>query len=418
MPYSICPPLGFTFQGQRENNEDSVYPEVGMATPQNRFFIVCDGVGGAQKGELASHIAVSGFSDYLNAHTASDFSEEVIGDALGHVQQKFDEMLAVQHLLKGMATTFTLVAFGEDAVHVGHIGDSRIYQIRNGTIIYKSEDHSKVNFLLKSGLISAEQAQNHPERNVIMRAIQGSHRDTKIEIHALTDVLPGDYFFQCTDGVLENVNDDALSQILGSEETNPRKLQLILNLCDGNTRDNYSGYLVQVANNELVDAAKEWIEPMQAMAQNADNTMKFKSAAPDTAAPVSSTPPETPQHNRGLWYLGGLVLISIITFSVFFLNKNSPKPTVSDAVAPVVMKETDTLTLPDTSSVNKSQSAPLAAFPAVKVPPHLSAKIKALKKVAATDSAAVPFGGITPNETAFGKSKKDTAASVKKTPGR
>lgn len=117
------------------------------------------------------------------------------------------------------------------------------------------------------------------------------------------------------------MNDDALSQILGSEETNPRKLQLILNLCDGNTRDNYSGYLIQVANNELADPAKEWIEPMQAMAQNADNTIKFKSVAPDTVAPVSSTPPETPKSNRGLWYLGGLVLISMVSYGIFFLIK-------------------------------------------------------------------------------------------------
>ncbi|WP_428658392.1 PP2C family protein-serine/threonine phosphatase [Runella sp.] len=414
MPYSIYPPLGFTFQGQRENNEDSVYPEVGAATVQNRFFIVCDGVGGAQKGELASHIAVSGFAEYLNNHTSADFSEEVIDEALTHVQKQFDEMLAVQHLLKGMATTFTLVAFGEDAVHVGHIGDSRIYQIRNGTIVYKSEDHSKVNFLLKSGLISAEQAQNHPERNVIMRAIQGSHKDTQMEIHTLTDVKPRDYFFQCTDGVLENVNDDALCQILESEETNDKKLQLLLNLCDGNTRDNYSGYLVQVADNEPSKAAKEWIEPMQAMAASSDNTVKFKKTIAESEPVASSTPAETPKSNRGLWYLGILVLISAISLGAYFLQKKKPTPTLSET-APSPTLEQEAIIQSDTSKPIEFKPRSTSSLPIVKVP-HLSAKLKAATSAAVVDTTAKPTSKvITPNSTAFGKAKKDTALS--KTPG-
>lgn len=414
MPYSIYPPLGFTFQGQRENNEDSVYPEVGAATAQDRFFIVCDGVGGAQKGELASHIAVSGFAEYLNNHTGFDFSEEVIDEALAHVQKQFDEMLAVQHLLKGMATTFTLVAFGEDAVHVGHIGDSRIYQVRNGTIIYKSEDHSKVNFLLKSGLISAEQAKNHPERNVIMRAIQGSHKDTQMELHVLTDVQPQDYFFQCTDGVLENVNDDALCQILESEETNDKKLQLLLNLCDGNTRDNYSGYLVQVADNEPSKAAKEWMEPMQAMAASADNTVKIKKATADAEPVASSTPVETSKSNRGLWYLGILAMVGTISLGAYFLQKKKPTTTVSET-APSPALEQEVILPPDTSKPIEFKPRPTSSLPIVKVP-HLSAKLKVETSKASVDTTAKPnSAGITPNSTAFGKAKKDTALT--KTPG-
>lgn len=415
MPYSIYPPLGFTFQGQRENNEDSVYPEVGTASAQNRFFIVCDGVGGAQKGELASHIAVSGFAEYLNNHVEADFSEEVIEAALVHVQRQFDEMLAMQHLLKGMATTFTLVAFGEEAVHVGHIGDSRIYHIRNGKILYKSEDHSKVNFLLKSGLITAEQAQNHPERNVIMRAIQGSHKDTRLEIHSLTDVLPGDYFFQCTDGVLENVNDDSLGQILGSEETNDKKLQLLLNLCDGNTRDNYSGYVVQVADNELSNAAKEWMEPMQAMAADGDNTVKFKktTSAPDA---LTSAATEPPKNSRGLWFLGILVLMSAISLGVYFLQKKEPEPVISEtpSILPLETVPGAEVSAQDTFEVMdvKPISSPLR----IKAPQPLSTKIKSVSSSPVPDTAVrLDPKGVTPNSTAFGKIRKDTAQ--KKTPG-
>lgn len=413
MPYSIYPPLGFTFQGQRENNEDSIYPEAGTASTQNRFFIVCDGVGGAQKGELASHIAVSGFAEYLNSHVEADFSEEVIGAALAHVQQQFDEMLAMQHLLKGMATTFTLVAFGEEAVHVGHIGDSRIYHIRNGKILYKSEDHSKVNFLLKSGLITAEQAQNHPERNVIMRAIQGSHKDTRLEIHSLTDVLRGDYFFQCTDGVLENVNDDSLGQILGSEEANDKKLQLLLNLCDGNTRDNYSGYLVQVADNELSKAAKEWMEPMQAMAADGDNTVKFKNtkSAPE---PVAAADP--PRSSRGLWFLGVLGLVSVLSLGVYFLQNKEPGPTVSESPLTLPLETVPEAEDSSQDTVEVIESKPAASPLRIKPPMHLTAKLKSVSSSPVSDTAVgADSKGVTPNSTAFGKIKRDTAQ--KKTPG-
>lgn len=308
---TIHQPLGFTFQGKRENNEDAIHPSLGTATLQNRFFIVCDGVGGAQKGELASHIAVTGFADYFAKYPTGTFSDAVIKAAFAYVLEEFDAMLKAQYLLRGMATTLTLVGIGEKDVTVAHIGDSRIYQIRSGKIIFKSEDHSKVNYLLKMGLITPQQAQNHPERNVITRAIQGSHKETDIEINRLTDVKSGDYFFQCTDGVLENVTDDALSQILDSDQANEKKLQLLLNLCEGNTRDNYSGYLLQIADVGSTQMANEWVEPIQKTLQNdSENTVELP-AVPENISPFDL--PQPAKGGQGFWFLGGMLLTMIIT---------------------------------------------------------------------------------------------------------
>jgi PPM family protein phosphatase len=307
---TIHQPLGFTFQGKRENNEDAIHPSLGTATLQNRFFIVCDGVGGAQKGELASHIAVTGFADYFAKYPTGAFSDAVIKAAFAYVLEEFDAMLKAQYLLRGMATTLTLVGIGEKDVTVAHIGDSRIYQIRSGKIIFKSEDHSKVNYLLKMGLITPQQAQNHPERNVITRAIQGSHKETDIEINRLTDVKSGDYFFQCTDGVLENVTDEALSQILGSDQANEKKLQLLLNLCEGNTRDNYSGYLLQIADVGSTQIAKEWVGPIQKMLLNdIENTVELP-VVPENTPSVDL--PQPAKGGQGFWFLGGMLLIMII----------------------------------------------------------------------------------------------------------
>lgn len=299
---TIHQPLGFTFQGKRENNEDAIHPSLGTATLQNRFFIVCDGVGGAQKGELASHIAVTGFADYFTKYPTGTFSDAAIKAAFTYVLEEFDAMLKAQYLLRGMATTLTLVGIGEKDITVAHIGDSRIYQIRSGKIIFKSEDHSKVNYLLRMGLITPQQAQNHPERNVITRAIQGSHKETDIEINHLTDVKSGDYFFQCTDGVLENVTDEALSQILDSDQANEKKLQLLLNLCEGNTRDNYSGYLLQIADVNSNPTTEVQVEPMPKVASNGlEKTIK-QPLIPEDNLTEPSPPTKTGQ---GFWYLGG-----------------------------------------------------------------------------------------------------------------
>lgn len=412
MAIIIDHPLGFSLQGQRDNNEDAVYPPPAEATAQHRFFIVCDGVGGAQKGELASHLAVTGFADYFTQFPQINYSETVMKAAFAYVLEKFDALLLEQFLLRGMATTLTFVGLGEKEVTAAHIGDSRIYQVRAGKIVFKSEDHSKVNYLLKTGLITPEQAQNHPERNVITRAIQGSHKETEMEVNRLTDVEPGDYFFQCTDGVLENLTDEALCTILESDQPNEKKLRLILNLCEGNTRDNYSGYLVRIANMTEALLAEETAEPVSLM------TFKEPEAQNEVPVTVSATPSADllppAKTGQGFWFLGVFVLLAGLAAGAYWLiNTGRNKPHAVE-----VMSSPSAELVSDSVSVALPANRPDFKKRPITSPDRKRVFLKVEKVVTASaDTLSSPNPiGVTANTISFSK-KKNQDTVQKKVPG-
>lgn len=93
----------------------------------------------------------------------------------------------------GMATTLTMAYIASSGIVLAHIGDSRIYHLRKGEILYQTEDHSLVNSLVKLGKITPEEALTHPQRNVIIRAIQGTHTPTEADIITLNDIQPDDF---------------------------------------------------------------------------------------------------------------------------------------------------------------------------------------------------------------------------------
>ena len=147
-----------------------------------------------------------------------------------------------------MATTLTMVSVGVSGITLAHIGDSRIYQFRRGEIIYQTEDHSLVNSLVKLGKISKEEALTHPQRNVIIRAIQGTEHPTEADVTLLNDIQAGDFFFMCTDGVLERLKNEDLAHIFSSH-SNPEDIKdTIMASCCGKTRDNFSFYILPVQN--------------------------------------------------------------------------------------------------------------------------------------------------------------------------
>lgn len=246
MELTIYQPLGYSQQGGRANNEDNIFPAAGKATPDQKWFMVCDGVGGMAWGEIASAVAVEGFNDYFLNHPETMATPDYIGLALADVQTKFDHQLASRPEAKGMATTFTLLYLHQAGVTVAHIGDSRVYHLRDGKIIWRTQDHSLVNELLRAGVISPQEAQTHPKRNVIDRAIQGSDRPVLPDVQILNDVRPGDYFFLCTDGVLEQVTEGFLESVLSEPISNEQKQQKLIAQSTGQTKDNFSAYLVQI----------------------------------------------------------------------------------------------------------------------------------------------------------------------------
>lgn len=238
-------PYAISEKGRRFNNEDSIYPLSELVSPSQKLFVVCDGVGGAEKGEIASSLACESFQTFFSTFINGDSTHEFIQKAVQYTETRFDEYIDVHPEAKGMATTLTMAYVGESGLTIAHIGDSRIYHIRKGELIYKTEDHSLVNSLVKLGQITPEEACTHPQKHVITRAIMGSDQATEADVALLADLQSGDYVFMCTDGVTESMTDAELLQIFASGSTEYIK-NTIVECCSEKARDNYSFYILPI----------------------------------------------------------------------------------------------------------------------------------------------------------------------------
>ncbi len=243
-PWAVCE------KGGRQNNEDSIYPLPETVGSDRKLFLVCDGVGGSEKGEVASSLACESFQTFFSAFLDGEPTEEFIRKTVKYTEARFSDYVNDHPEARGMATTLTMVSVCASGVMLAHVGDSRVYQFRDGKILYETKDHSLVNSLVEMGKISKEEALTHPQRNVIVRAIQGTENPTEADVVLLRDVVAGDYFFMCTDGVLERLNDEDLSDIFSTYK-NPEEIKnTILASCCGKTRDNFSFYVLPVQSVE------------------------------------------------------------------------------------------------------------------------------------------------------------------------
>ena len=238
--------------GGRKNQEDSIYPPLGAATVQSRVFVVCDGMGGMDKGEVASAAvrdAIGKTCESLyNLHRP--FTDDDFDTAL---QQAYDALDAADVRREGtMGTTMTFLCFHAGGCLVAHIGDSRIYHLRPSLgypegVRFRSRDHSLVQQLYDLGEISYNGMATSPRKNIILKAMQPLQESrTKASFAHITDVKPDDYFYLCTDGMLEQMEDDELLSILGrSDKTDEEKVEQLKALTKNNA-DNHSAYLIKV----------------------------------------------------------------------------------------------------------------------------------------------------------------------------
>ena len=248
MNITIQKPFSISEVGKRFNNEDSIYPNSEHVGINNRLFLVCDGVGGSNKGEVASSIACDSIQTFFRSflETEEVFDPQLIEKSVRYTEIRFDEYVRNNPSAKGMATTLCLLYFAPEGVYLTHAGDSRIYQFRNGKMIFKTEDHSLVNSMVKNGKINPRDANKHPQKNVIYRAIQGSHSPVDVDIIKITDVLPNDEFLMCTDGVTEVWSDEDLCNVFSSNKSSEEKINTIKENCRDKARDNYSAYLIPI----------------------------------------------------------------------------------------------------------------------------------------------------------------------------
>lgn len=259
--------------GQRTNQEDSFYPpfidpchydEVdnvwcfydGTPHTDDRMFIVCDGMGGHDRGEVASQTVVMAMSRSLlnEGSLEGEFKDEMlrkaVDDALVALAAQDDP-----HEVKKMGTTMTVLKFHAGGATVGHIGDSRVYHFRPASkseparIMFRTEDHSVVNDMVHRGQITPTQAYNSPNRHVLSRSMTSDpYYHPEVEIDHITDIRPGDVFMLCTDGLFEQHTDDELCLMLTDPNYNDvERTQHILHETRNN-KDNHTAIVIRVVD--------------------------------------------------------------------------------------------------------------------------------------------------------------------------
>ena len=190
----------------REGNEDSAY-----AGP--RLLAIADGMGGHAAGEVASAVAIAAIAP-LDKQNLTD-SEDML-DALAAVvaaaRNTLHDMSVSDPAVEGMGTTLTALLWAGAQVAVCHIGDSRAYLLREGDLYQITRDHTLIQSLVDEGRLSPEAAANHPQRSLIMRALQGStDADPDLAMH---EALLGDRYLLCSDGLTDVVGDEAVHEVL------------------------------------------------------------------------------------------------------------------------------------------------------------------------------------------------------------
>jgi protein phosphatase len=198
----------------RETNEDYCYCSL-----DDRLFIVADGLGGHNAGEVAAKKAVEIISSDV---TELMNKEEFVFDRdmetiLDKVNREIMESANKVEAYSGMATTLVMAHIDGDVLNLAHIGDSRAYLIESGKIVQLTKDHSLVEELVKIGSISKDEAKNHPSRNIITSAL-GTKDKFLFDINAYK-VTASEYLVLCTDGLSDVVNDDRILEIVTNHES-------------------------------------------------------------------------------------------------------------------------------------------------------------------------------------------------------
>jgi protein phosphatase len=226
--------------GKRENIEDAYY-----ISSCHSLCIVCDGVGGNQKGEEASRIAAETLGKFLKNATLNTFEQELIM-AIEETQKAMQSYVSKVSEASQMATTVVLAKIfrDENQVVFAHIGDSRAYLYRNNDFVFKSEDHSLVNELIRSGFISENEAETHPQRNVITRSLN-PNKSSSPDI-TWCNIQLGDKILLCSDGVLESWQDESLKNLFRENESPIFEIEQLKKQCLLYSKDNHTAIVVHI----------------------------------------------------------------------------------------------------------------------------------------------------------------------------
>ena len=220
---------------QRRENEDSAFVRAPV-------FVVADGMGGAQAGEVASRIATETFEQGL---PEKGTPEERLADRVRDANHRIYDVSRAEQGREGMGTTLTAAYLGDSEVALAHVGDSRAYLFRDGELTRLTQDHSLVDELVRQGKLTEEQAAEHPQRSIITRALGP---EPEVEVDTWTyPVRAGDVVLLCSDGLTSMISEDRVKQVLRSApDLDTAATGLIDEANDAGGRDNITVILFRV----------------------------------------------------------------------------------------------------------------------------------------------------------------------------
>ena len=263
---------------QRQGNEDALFVRAPL-------FVVADGMGGAQAGEVASDMAVRAFADGVPDSSPAQALVEIVRGA----NRRIHEQSVSDRGSAGMGTTLTAAYLTpEDEVIVAHVGDSRCYLLRDSDLVRLTRDHSLVGELVARGKLTEEQAETHPQRSVITRAL-GPEPDVEVDLDVF-GARDGDVFLICSDGLTSMVPEARLKELLtapGSLESIGRALIAAANKAGG--RDNITVILFRLEDVGTGYAGDGRTGETREAAAVSDDRAGGSSAVVPSAAPGATT---------------------------------------------------------------------------------------------------------------------------------
>jgi protein phosphatase len=231
---------------QRRGNEDAYLA-------RNPLFVIADGMGGAQAGEVASQMAVKTLRQGLP--DADGPPQERLADRIAEANQAIHEHSRADAERAGMGTTTTAIYVAGDEAAIAHVGDSRAYRLRDGRLEQLTDDHSLVEELRRQGKLTAEEAHEHPQKSIITRAL-GPEPVVPVDRQTVP-LREGDVFLLCSDGLTSMVDDEDIARVLtGAESLGTAGQQLIAAANDAGGRDNITVILFRVEDVDGAAAAR------------------------------------------------------------------------------------------------------------------------------------------------------------------
>jgi len=276
---------------QRRANEDSHLARAPL-------FVVADGMGGAQAGEVASRIAVESFQEGLQDAAEP---EAALAELTRAANSRIHELSHSHAEQAGMGTTLTAVYVGEREVSIAHVGDSRAYRLRDGELVRLTEDHSLVDELLRQGRLTPEEALEHPQRSVITRAL-GPESTVEVDTRSYS-ARDGDVYLLCSDGLTTMLPEERLAELLRAHATlHDAGEALIAAANEAGGRDNITVLLLRVEQLDVsVAPATEEAsvlvtsDPATAAARGPATVTATATSTPEAPAALAPVMPRQPR---------------------------------------------------------------------------------------------------------------------------